>query len=227
MSKPCQLRVLSSGKYCCEVDQFEVYENCIGQLKFANLPEVTLEYEITPDTWIPANPASISGSDCVALYKAGTYRFGIDCEALNGTQAPEEGALSLCYQCCRIEDYGQELLVCFQELKGLIVAGNDATALAEIISNLESLCKKLLEMLTALEVLPALCEKLEKVLESLENLCTKIEEGFEAMLECFEEMKELLDSIESELSDQTELLEEIRDLLTCPPATARGVITTW
>ena len=227
MSKPCQLRVLSSGKYCCEVDQFEVYDDCIGQLKFANLSEVIIEYEVTEDNWIPAEVPIISGSGCESLYKAGTYRFNLDCEAIDGTVAPEEGAASLCYDNRKIEDYAQELLACFQELKALIVAGDDAAALAEIISQLEALCKKMLEVLTGLEVLPELCTKLEKAIEELQNLCTKIEEGFAAMLECFEEMKESLEAIESELEEQTELLEEIRDLLTCPPATARGVLTSW
>ena len=214
MSKPCQLRVLSSGKYCCEVDQFEVYDNCIGQLKFANLPEVLIEYEITPDTWIPANPASIAGSGCESLYKAGTYRFNLDCEALNGTVAPEEAPMSLCYECCRIEDYGQELLACFQDLKALIVASDDATALAEIIANLEALCTKLLDMLTALEVLPALCEKLEAVIESLDSLCDKIEEGFADMLECLEDIKASLALVVDGLTAICDKLDTANESLT-------------
>ena len=189
MSKPCQLRVLESGKYCCQVDQFEVYDNCLGQLKFANLPEVAIEYEITPDTWIPATPATISGAGCVDLLKPGTYRFDIDCEALDGTVAPEEAPMSLCYECCRIEDWGPILSAQLEALCEKLLASDDTAANVEIINELQAICDKLLDLITNIGDLSAVAESLQTLIDQLTALCDKIEEGFDNMLECLEEIK--------------------------------------
>jgi len=231
MSKPCQIRVLSSGKYCCEADQMYVDDNCIGSLKFANLPEVAVEYEITPDVWVPAEVPTISGTGMEALCTPGLYRFVIDCEVLNGTVAPEEDAISFCYECCPIEEYGALMFACLKEIKALLVASDDTMAIMQIISQLQEICTKLLSLISTLEdvaeSLTTLTTQLETVLTALENLCTKIEDGFEAMLECFEDMKETLVSIESESVQTNENLEQIIKLLTCPPATAEGLKTSW
>lgn len=127
MANICQIRVLSSGKYCCESKHLTVRPCCVGEVSFTNLPLTTIEVETTPDNWTAADPATIEGDGCVKLYKSGTYRFGVDCEALNGTLAPEEGAIGLCYDtvCYSKSEYLDLLLLecvedikeCVQELK--------------------------------------------------------------------------------------------------------------
>lgn len=189
MSNTCQLRVLSTGKYCCAVQQLQVYENCLGSVKFANLPETTIEYEIVDDEWVPAEVASISGTGSVELYKPGTYRFGIDCDAIDGTVAPEDGAMSMCYECCPIEDYAQLLFLCMLDLKALLVASDNTTSTMVIIEQLEQICTKLLDLIANIGDLSELCDKLESVLTNLQELCAKIEEGNDQQLECLEQIK--------------------------------------
>ena len=196
MAKPCQIRVLSNGKYCCEVGQLEVYSNCIGKLTYANLPLVTIEYEVTEDNWIPAEVPTIVGAGCTSLLKAGTYRFDIDCEALNGTDALEEGAISFCYECCKL-DADEYLIACLAEIKALLAGGSagDATALATIIAELQALCKKLLTLIENIGDLSEVCDKLEALIEALGTLCDKIEEGFESMEAILTEVSESLETV--------------------------------
>ena len=233
MACKCQIRVTSGGKYCCDLHGLYVRSNCIGQIKFSNLPEVLIEYEITPDNWIPAETPMIAGDGCVSLFKPGQYRFTYDCSGINNTVAPEEDAIGLCYECCKVDDYSQMLLSCFIELKAQLVASDDTAALAEIIEALESICAKLLDLINNIGDLSELCDKLEKMIESLAELCGKIEEGFDQMLEALESVKESLSTLCEKIeklieinAQQAETLEEIKELLTCPPQTPQGVVTT-
>lgn len=189
MSNVCQIRVGSSGDYCCAVNDLRVRANCIGSIKFSNLPETLIEYETTPGNWAPANPASISGTGAETLFTAGTYRFSIDCEALDGEVAPELDPIGLCYECCKVDDYSQRMLACLIDLKALLAASDDTSAIAEIVANLEAICDKLLDLIGNIGDLSELCTKLETLIESLETVCTKIEEGFASMLECLEQVK--------------------------------------
>ena len=233
MSSKCQIRVTKAGKYCCNLHGLYVRNNCIGQIKFSNLPEVLIEYEITPDNWIPAETPLISGDGCVSLFKAGQYRFNYDCAQIDNTVAPEEGAIGLCYECCKVDDYSQLLLSCFIELKGQLAAANDSVVTAEVLDALESICAKLLDLINNIGDLSELCDKLEAMIESLGELCDKIEAGFADMLESLESVKESLKTLCEKIeklieinAQQAETLEEIKELLTCTPQTPQGVVTT-
>lgn len=104
----------------------------------------------------------------------------------------------------------EAVLACLAELKLLTAANNDAVALAEILTSLQAVCDKLLAQAEQNDVviaaLESLCEKLLATNDSLEALCEKVEEGN---------------------ADQLDCLEQIKELLTCPPATLSGVLTTW
>lgn len=206
MSKKCQIRVTASGKYCCEVHDLTVPAGQVGSIKYANLPSIPIFLEVTKDNWIPADPPFIEGSGTLDLLVPGDYRFEYDCSGIDCTEAPEEGAIGLCYDACPVE-YDEQVLKCFRELKAtlasdgeetqavldamlaclaelklLTIANNDAAALAELIAQMQAVCDKLLAAADA------------------------DAEAAAAQLSC---------------------LEDIKDLLTCPPAEPLGVLTTW
>jgi hypothetical protein len=226
----CEIRVTNSGVYCCDIKNIMVRQGCIYTIKSANFPVTPVLMQVG-DEWVPT-AITVGGDDtCVNIFKPGMYMLDFDCTTIQNTVAPEEGAMSLCFECVCPEDYGEILSMQLAELCEKIVAGDDTMAIMQIISQLQEICTKLLALISNLEnvseSLTTLTSQLEAVLTALENLCTKIEDGFEAMLECFDEMKETLSSIESESVQTNENLQEIIELLTCTPATAKGVITSW
>ncbi len=151
MASICQIRVLSSGKYCCQPQHLTVRPCCVGEVSFTNLPPTTVEVETTPDNWTAADPASIEGDGCVKLYKPGTYRFGVDCEALNGTLAPEEGAIGLCYDttCYTKAEYLDLLnLQTLECLKESVQDLNLEIDLSDIVTAIDALCDKVEQLPT-------------------------------------------------------------------------------
>jgi hypothetical protein len=191
VSKPCQIRVTSDGKYCCDVNHLTVRDGCIGAISYANLPLTLIELEVTEGTWIPASVESIEGSGQDMLLAPGEYRFVIDCSAYDGQTAPEEGAVALCYECCKVDDYGSilsaqlaelclkletnndaaeisvllELIqACLDQIKLLVAANNNITILTEIETQLLAVCDKLLEN----------GETQGNILVELQALCEKI-----------------------------------------------------
>ena len=230
MARLCQIRVTASGLYCCDVGHLKIRPDCIGVISYANLPETTLEYEVTPGVWAPADPIVLSGTGTETLIKPGEYRFGIDCEALRGTEAPEDPAeqIGFCYDDCKVDDWGPILSAQLESLCDKLVAGNDPAAMAEVIAQLELLCAKLLEQTTQnaeiLAELSAICDKLLQSNESLQALCDKLEAGFADMLTALAELKQCNTEENQAL---LECLEDIKELLICEPEADLGVLASF
>lgn len=95
------------------------------------------------------------------------------------------------------------ILACLAELKILTAANNDATALAMLVSQMEEICEKLLSSNTLSEQtnaeLMALCQKM------LDQI-TQDQANSDRDFACFE---------------------DIKNLLTCPPQSPLGVLTSW
>lgn len=199
MSKPCQIRVTSDGKYCCDVNHLTVRDGCIGAISFANLPLTLIELEVTPDTWIPASIESIEGSGQEMLMAPGEYRFLIDCSAYDGLPAPDVDPVALCYECCKVDDYGSIL----------------TKQLAEI-------CEKL-ENPVAIETSFAQvgCIKEDGIQTGVVMACKKAD--FEGTVTGFE-LWAFIPGQEP-IQGYSGPWEVCNDV--CPPATARGVITSW
>lgn len=218
----CLISVTRSGKYCCieapqtgdELRHIDLNEGALV-FKQANLPETVLLCKVDKE-WVDSGITVGGDSPCTVVCKPGAYKLDIACSDYNGMEAPDTDPVELCFEVDKnfdklayfMEQASQStateaILDCLAELKLLTAANNDAVALATIISQLQELCEKLLSQA---EQTQAICDKLEAVIDQLNSLCEKIAQGNEDQLTC---------------------LEEIKQLLTCPPATARGVLTTW
>ena len=117
--------------------------------------------------------------------------------------------------CEKIENGNEDILACLEDIK---TALDDAiVALESIKESAEAICKKL-EI--ANEALDAICEKLDKANESLSQICDKLEK----LLSITEEFSQ---NNSEENAANLECLKDIKELLTCPVVTAKGVLTSW
>lgn len=204
MARDCLIQVNSQGKYCClaaprtdgELQYITLSEGALI-FKSANLPETVLEC-LVKDEWVDSGITVGGDEPCTVVCKPACYRLAIDCADYEGIEAPEEGAVELCYDLDRDFDkaaYFMEqlaensgdtdanILACLQELKLLVAANNDAVAIATIINDLQTLIEGQGDVLTELQ---ALCDKLllnnednTASLEVLTALCEKLEKLIE------------------------------------------------
>ena len=194
----CEIYVNDDGIYCCNIDGFRVKPGCFMQIKSANLPPTPILMEVDTGTYVPSG--IVTADPCTTIFKPGDYALDFDCATIHGTVAPLEGAISLCFECLCPKDASSILsmqldalleatstattdpavLDCLAELKLLVAANNDATALATLIADLQAVCDKLL----------ANGDTQVDILGSLQALCDKFEESNAAILECLEALKE-------------------------------------
>lgn len=220
----CLISVAKSGKYCClearnSEDELRHIDLNYGAIifKHANLPETVLLCQVDNE-WVDSGITVGGDAPCTVVCKPGCYKLDISCADYAGIMAPEDAPVELCYEVDKSFDKlahfmsqateadtaaTDAILDCLAELKLLTAANNDAVALAEIISQLQALCEKLLEQADQTQ---AICDKLEQALEQLTALCEKIETGNEEQLTC---------------------LQDIKKLLTCEPESDLGVLSSF
>ena len=193
----CQLYVDGNGKYCCNHKVVKV-DDCAYTLTVRGGPYTILKYPTgnTKDGTVVYDETPADGT--ITIAEPGRYTVELDCDALHGSPAPDPLiAQVVCWEENCINGLLElQILEVFETLCKKVVAGDDAVANAAIIAELQSLCTKLNNQLTADAVTDAAI---------LACLATLKDQGATAAT-CFDEIKELLK---------------------CPPAAARGVITTW
>lgn len=185
-SKSCPLYVDGNGKYCCTAQRIRVSDDECLQITLVNAGPIDLLHFPTGDT----DDASVVAATLVeglnTVFTCGVFKLDFDCEALDGTEAPEDPA--------------EQMLICYKAIDkgegGAVNAGintNILTAVQALCGKVEitngelaDLCAKILagnlttvELLTAVQ---ALCDKLEAdatvqtdILGELQNLCKKLE----------------------------------------------------
>jgi hypothetical protein len=146
----CSLYVDANGRYCCVEKVFRITEHPYTVV-LANTGPVDLLVFPTGDTDEVATVHSTLAEGSTTILDAGTYKLDLDCDALDGTDAPADVELQMAACCEPFEvDLAQAAtLAKLCEMVELLGMSQDATALAEIISQLSALCDKLLAITAA------------------------------------------------------------------------------
>jgi len=211
----CAIFVDGNGRYCCQPKVMRVNSCawCIINANGGDIPILVFPTGNVNDE--PIDSGLVAAEGLTVLDKTGVFKLDIDCDALDGTDAPAEGAITVCCEenlaqtfdskmlqkLCDIAD-GQtgsteansDILIgiqaCLDQMKLLVAANNDATILAEIST----------------QILAA-CDKMIANGESLQKICDKLEQGFVDMLECLKALKEKPDGVRTACFKQEKVAE--------------------
>ena len=216
----CSLYVDGNGRYCCRDKVFRVGDNAYT-VTLANTGPVDLMVFPTGDTDEVSVLHSTLQEGSTTITDAGTYMLDLDCEALDGTVAPDvvEMQMSACChpvthtdvfevallsKVCELLDNSQSdtgtLTDILTEIQAL------CTKIAATNSQLSGICDKLLDTIAGIqalnensaaqiEALQALCDKLENNADALQAIKDCITAGDEAQLAALNAISETLTSV--------------------------------
>lgn len=216
----CAVFVDKNGRYCCNNKTMDIGEGCACgfTIALANVPAVDLQIKVA-DEWVTHSTLS---EVTTTLIEAGTYRIDpAFCEALEGTDAPEEGAMSIC--CDELDCAALDYIAICEKLENLsVMLEGDAMVTVDFAPVVDKLCEVLDATVAgdviATDSLAKLCEILEAITENnseeqLAKLCD-VADLLTAMLaaDAVAHTAELacLVDIKAAAADQLACLEELK-----------------